>query len=461
MSDAEEQLIQQPTFAGYGRSFQGKVIQALITDHRWAAQMADVVKYEYFDLSELKFLAANYFGYYTKYKCFPSFEALITIARDALKSSADDTLKMRVITFLQSVRGDPDVGDLPWVKEHALDFCRKQEIRESLVRIVDKVEGSAYDDIVDELKRAVNKGACDSIGHDFLIDREARFVATRRRAVPTCIAELDDHDVLDGGLGAGELGVIIAPTGVGKSHALVQFGAAAVMSGLKVNHYTFELSETAIGIRYDSHMTGISSSDIPARREEVLQVEDNLKLGSLIIKGYPTKSASIQTLRAHIERATLQGHKPDIIMIDYADIMRSTRHYEAPRFELAAIYEELRNLAMDLDVPIWTASQSNRESANSEIVGLANMSESYGKAFVADVVISLSRKPSEKASGLGRLFIAKNRAGRDGIVYPMKMDTATSTMTIMDVSATLDEAQADDEKSLRNVMRNKMNEMHT
>lgn len=459
MSDDNEQ-IQQPTFAGYGRSFQGKVIQALITDHRWAAQMADVVKYEYFDLTELKFLAANYFGYYAKYKCFPSFEALITITRDALKDNSDDALKMRVITFLQSVRSNPDVGDLPWIKEHALDFCRKQEIRESLVRIVDKVEGSIYDEIVDELKRAVNKGACDSIGHDFVVDREARFVATRRRAVPTCLPELDAPEILNGGLGAGELGVIIAPTGVGKSHALVQFGAAAVMSGLKVNHYTFELSETAIGIRYDSHMTGISSSDIPGRREEVLRTEDNMQLGSLIIKGYPTKSASIQTLRAHIERSILQGHKPDILMIDYADIMRSTRHYEAPRFELAAIYEELRNLAMDIDIPIWTASQSNRESANSEIVGLANMSESYGKAFVADVVISLSRKPSEKATGLGRLFVAKNRAGRDGIVYPMKIDTATSTIVILDVSSSLDEAHADDERTLKNVMRDKMRELH-
>lgn len=421
--------------------------------------MADVVKYEYFDLSELKFLAANYFGYYGKYKCFPSFEGLITITKDALRGTSDDALKMRVIAFLQSVREDPNVGDLPWVKEHALDFCRKQEIRESLVRIVDKVEGSAYDDIVDELKRAVNKGACDSIGHDFKVDREARFVATRRRAIPTCMPELDDPQILNGGLGAGELGVIIAPTGVGKSHALVQFGAEAVMAGYRVNHYTFELSETAIGIRYDSHMTQIPSSDIPARKAEVLRLEDEMNLGSLIIKGYPMKSATIQTLRAHIERSTLQGHRPDIIMIDYADIMRSTRHYEAPRFELSAIYEELRNLAMDLDVPIWTASQSNRESANSEIVGLANMSESYGKAFVADIVISLSRKPTEKATGLGRIFVAKNRAGRDGLVFPMKIDTATSTMTILDVSSSLDEVRAGDDHSARDAMRRKFNDL--
>ena len=142
------------------------------------------------------------------------------------------------------------------------------------------------------------------------------------------------------------------------SHMLVQLGAAACINKLNVNHYTFELSETAVGLRYDSHFTGIPSNEIPAHREEVLRVEDSMKMGRLIIKCWPTGSATVQTIRSHIERTTLQNHKPDLIIIDYADIMRSTKHYEALRFELKLIYEELRNLATDLDLPIWTASST-------------------------------------------------------------------------------------------------------
>jgi len=98
---------------------------------------------------------------------------------------------------------------------------------------------------------------------------------------------------------------------------------------------------------------------------------------------------------------------------------------------------------MELNIPVWTASQANRDSAQSDIVGLENMAEAYGKAMVADVVISISRKAAEKSSGVGRLFIAKNRAGRDGIVFPITIDTSMSLFSILDESAmSLNEAVA-------------------
>jgi len=85
-----------------------------------------------------------------------------------------------------------------------------------------------------------------------------------------------------------------------------------------------------------------------------------------------------------------------------------------------------------MNIPVWTASQANREASNSEVVGLENMSEAYGKAMVADIVVSISRKPAEKASGMGRIFVAKNRAGKDGILFPVKIDTARSKIEIID-----------------------------
>lgn len=447
---------------GYGKPFQRKVMQALIVDHTWAAQMIDVMRTSYFELRELQFLSDTYFGYHKKYKCFPSFEGFIALTRDELAAANDDTLRERVVSFLQEIRTNPEVSDLPWVKEKSLDFCRKQEIRESLTRIVDKIEGSAYDGIVEDLKRAVSRGACESIGHDFLDDREQRFAVIRRTPIPTGIRSLDAPSVFAGGLGNGELGVVIAATGSGKSHVLVSFGAYALSQGYNVNHYTFELSESAIGIRYDSNLTQIPSNEVPLRKNDVLTLEDQLDLGRLIIKGYPTGSATVQTLRAHVERTTLEGRRPDVLLVDYADIMRSSRHYDAPRFELKLIYEELRSLAVELGIPIWTASQSNRESANTEIVGLESMAEAYGKAFIADVVVSLSRRAHEKATGVGRLFVAKNRAGRDGLVFPIHINTATSTIDVVeggDVGMTMLEAQADDTRNGKDALRRKLSEL--
>jgi len=164
----------------------------------------------------------------------------------------------------------------------------------------------------------------------------------------------------------------------------------------------------------------------------------------------------VNTIRNHLEKLSLRGVVPNMLLIDYADIMRSSREFDALRLELKLIYEELRNLAMEKNIPIWTASQANRDSSNSDVVGLENMSESYGKAMVADVVVSLSRKPSEKATGAGRLFVAKNRAGRDGIIFPVHIDTARSTITVLDESElTLQEAVSQDDNDRKRILKEK------
>ena len=116
---------------------------------------------------------------------------------------------------------------------------------------------------------------------------------------------------------------------------------------------------------------------------------------------------------------------------------------------------------MELRVPVWTASQANRDSANSDIVGLENMSEAYGKAMVADLVVSLSRKPTEKATGMGRIFIAKNRAGKDGILFPIHIDTARSSIKVIDGDvATLSEARQSDQREAKELMKKKWKEIN-
>lgn len=246
------------------------------------------------------------------------------------------------------------------------------------------------------------------------------------------------------------------------SHYLVSMGAAALKQGYNVVHYTFELSETVVGTRYDSHLCHISATDVPDSRDLVMEEYAQMKdLGRLIIKEYPTGSASIMTLRNHIEKLLLKGIKPDILIIDYADIMRSSRKYDSMRHELKLIYEELRALAVEFQVPIWTASQANREAANSEVVGLDNMSEAYGKAMVADFICSISRKPSEKLMGGARLHVAKNRAGRDGFVFPIKLDTSQSRIEVMDEIAemSLEDVNQGDSSSMKDLLRKKWKEV--
>ena len=192
------------------------------------------------------------------------------------------------------------------------------------------------------------------------------------------------------------------------------------------------------------------------RKDEVLDFYKQNQLGRLIIKEYPTGAASVQTLRNHIEKLLLKSFVPSIIIIDYADIMKSSRKFDSLRHELKLVYEELRNLSMDLNLPLWTASQSNREGSNADVVGLENMSEAYGKAMVADVVLSISRKPTEKADGSGRIFVAKNRAGRDGMLFSMKIDTSMSKFMLIDTNEmSVDDVIKADGSSMKKLLKEK------
>ena len=447
-------------FSKYGKSFQEKIFQGLLGDSAWAAQMVEVMNPSFFDVDYLKFLCDRYFTYYNKYKSFPTLGLLVTIIKEDLSENSDQILRDQIVDFLIRIKANPHPGDIGYVKEKSLDFCKKQAFKEALEKAVDLIQGENFEQVLDLMKKAVSVGLPNTKGHDFFEDMEARFVKINRHTCPTGFKRLDEKDIFQGGLGRGEIGVVVANTGVGKSHWLVALGCNAMRSGKNVLHYTFELTEHAVGLRYDSNLCGIPSNEVQDRKDLVVETYKDKTLGRLIIKEYPTGSATVMTVRNHVEKLQLKGFKPDIIIIDYADIMKSSKSYDSLRHELKLVYEELRNLAMELEVPVWTASQANRDSAQADVVGLENMSEAYGKAMVADVVVSLSRKASEKATGYGRLFIAKNRAGKDGVMFPISIDTSMSMFEILDEnSLTLNEVVGQKQSDMKNLLKKKWKEV--
>ena len=461
MSDYENKTTTTtPTFGTYGKSFQEKIMQALLTDWKFAEQMTEVFNSSYFELKYLQFLADRYFSYSKKYKVFPTLQLLVTIIREDLKVGTDVILRDQIIDYLQRMKTNPDAGDLQFVREKSLDFCRKQALKAALENAVDQMQADKYESIVESIKKAVQVGTAPSVGHDFFNEMDARFTRLRRDTIPTGIPELDKKELLNGGSGKGELLCVVGGSGSGKSHFLTMIGANALRHGKNVLHYTFELSETAVGIRYDSNLCDMDSNEVMDRKDEVKKFyDDNKHLGRLFIKEYPTNTASIFTIRSHVERLDLKGFKPDIIIIDYADIMRSTRQFDSLRHELKLVYEELRGFAMEYGIPVWTASQSNKEGANAEIIDMTNMSEAYGKAMICDFIISVSRRSHEKASGWGRLYVAKNRAGRDGLVYPSKINTARSQFEIVGAADSPESVTATDDEAQKKALRAKWQEM--
>jgi energy-coupling factor transporter ATP-binding protein EcfA2 len=294
-----------------------------------------------------------------------------------------------------------------------LDFCKKQKLKEAMMESVKLLKKSSFDEISDVLNQALKLGSDNNFGYDYKADFEQRFQFKSRDPVSTGWTEIDG--ITSGGLGKGELGVVIAPTGAGKSMALVHLG---------------ELASTVIGKRYDSCITGIMMNDVFSFKEEIYEKVTDLS-GELIIKEYPTKSASPNDLKIHLEKLRKRDINVDMIIVDYGDLLKPNTIHKEKRIELERIYEHLRGLAQEFDCPCYTASQTNRSGLNAEVITMESISEAFNKCFVADFIFSLSRTIEDKNTNSGRVFVAKNRNGPDGLIYPIYMNTGNVKIKVL------------------------------
>ena len=407
-------------FSKFGKSFQEGLTQLILQDRPFADQICEVLDINYFELKYLQVFVQKILQYKEKYKVHPSTKTMTAVLRTELEGENEAT-RQQVRDYFARIYGSEDMDGAEYIKTTALDFCRKQNLKNAMIRCVPLLEESSFDEIAKVINDSLKLGIDNNYGHDYLKDFEARFQLKARNAISTGWEEIDK--LSRGGIGSGELGVIIAPTGAGKSMVLTHLGAMAIVAGKTVIHYTLELSEESVGSRYDSCITGVSLGDLFSFKEMVYEKIQEVK-GKLIIKEYPTKSASVKTVQQHLQKLSQRDIKPDIIIVDYGDLLKPISVHRERRHDLQSIYEDLRALAQENECPVWTASQTNRSGLNAEVITMESISEAFSKCFVADLIFSLSRTIEDKNNNTGRVFVAKNRFGADGIVYPVFMDAS-------------------------------------
>lgn len=417
-------------FSRFGKHFQESMVQLMLEDRSYCDQITEVLNISFFELSYLQVFVSKLISYREKYKVHPTYKAMITILRTDLESE-NEALQLQVKDFFSRIH-TAEISDKEFIKDTSLDFCRKQKLKEALMQTIDLMQSSSFDEISKVINTALTLGTGNEAGYEYLVDFEERYALKARNPQSTGWEEIDG--ITHGGLGRSELGVVVAPTGAGKSMVLTCLGAKAVLEGKTVVHYTFELSDKVIGRRYDSCITNIPLGDLNAFKEQVYEEISQLE-GSLIIKEYPTKSASTQTLRNHLEKMKKRGSVPDMIIVDYADLLKPVSVTREKRHDLENIYEELRGIAQEFECPMWTASQTNRSGLNAEVVTMEAISEAFNKCFVADFICSVSRTAQDKVNNTGRMFVAKNRNGPDGIVYPLMIDWSKVKMQVLPESS--------------------------
>jgi replicative DNA helicase len=248
-----------------------------------------------------------------------------------------------------------------------------------------------YDKIKGLVDKAMKAGMERNLGHNYHKDVATRMSEMCRNTIPTGWDVIDS--LMDGGLGPGELGIVVAPAGIGKSWLLCSLGAKAMKKGKNIAHFTLELNENYVGLRYDCCFTHIDFQEIKHRQDEV---EDAIKKidGKLFVKYFPLKTVSAQSLKFHIERIqALENVKINEMIVDYADILRPQEKEKNSNSysEAGNIYEELRQVAGELQIPVWTASQTNRSGGQEDVVQAHNIADSYRKIMTADFVFSVTR----------------------------------------------------------------------
>lgn len=437
-------------FSHYGTKFQENLAQVMLDDRVFADQISEVLDLNFLELGYLQLFVKKLFSYRDKYGTHPSRDTMTTILRAEISEENEITQQQVRKYFARIMSNDDSVENAEHIKEVALDFCKKQKLKSAMLKCVGLIRNSSYDEISHTINEALKLGADNNYGYDYLADFEQRFQIKARNPITTGWSVIDK--ITHGGLGSGELGVVIAPTGVGKSMALVHLGAEAIKSGLTVVHYTLELADTVVATRYDSSMTGIPINEIYNYKNKVHEFVQGVE-GKLIVKEYPTKTATTAMIKNHIDRLKRRGIDPDMVIVDYGDLLRPVKSQREKRIELESIYEELRSIAQIYELPVWTASQTNRTGINAEVITMEAISEAFNKCFVADFICTMSRTIEDKNNNEGRMFVAKNRNGPDGMVFPMFIDTKSVDLKVLKQTSVTQTASVPTSKDQSQVLR--------
>ena len=431
----------------FGHTFQVKSVACLMKEQTFLEQIHDILDEKHYDSDALKWIVRECKNYFEEYK------KCITLDVFKVKTNEveNDVLKVAIVENLKEIFRYLEAPDLDFIQDKALDFFKNQTLKNAILKSVDILESKGdYEQIKTIVDDALRAGTERNIGHEYIQHVEDRYSETARETVTTGWEVIDE--LMQGGLGGGELGVIVAPAGVGKTWVLAAIGANAMKKGKHIVHYSLELNESYVGLRYDSIFTGIANQNLKFHKEDVQSEMDKLK-GDLVIKYYPTKTASVNTLSAHLKRITTLGTQVDMVVVDYADILKDTGTAREVRHALGNIYEDLRGLAGEFQIPIWTASQANRSALDEDVIEATKVSESYQKIMTADFVMSLSRKVEDKIGNTGRFHVIKNRFGPDGITYPAKVNTNTGKMEIYESSSVGGQEQQEKINNRDNIMK--------
>jgi replicative DNA helicase len=416
------------------------IFSNLIADEQYVRNVLPYLKEDYFTEKRHRILFKLIGDFFQKYNALPSKSALKVELDNMTIQQADYDACIDTVNTLEVVE-----SDIEWLMEQTEKFCQDKAIYNAIMESIQIIDGKSQKDkgsLPQLLQDALGVSFDNNIGHDFLEDYDDRYDFYHKKIERLEFDLKFFNTITRGGIPRKTLNVILAGTGVGKTLMMTHFAAANLMAGKNVLYITLEMAEERIAERIDANLMNLPLTDLEVYPKETYQTKiDRLRKktnGKLIIKEYPTASVGTGHFRHLLnELKQKKNFAPEIIYIDYLNLCVSSRLRMGSNVNsytyIKSIAEELRGLAVESNLPIFTATQTNRTGYTSSDVGLEDTSESFGLPATADFMVAAIS--TEELDSLGQLMIKqlKNRYGDPGMHRRFVVGIDRSRMKLYDV----------------------------
>jgi replicative DNA helicase len=435
-------------FEYLGNNFQIQLLNQIILDKDFSHSIIDVIENNYFENKYFKIIIQMIKEYYTKYEHTPSFDTLEQVAKSELQQEI--AIKV-VLDTIKKIKDSP-IDGVDFVQEKALKFCKQQELQKVMKKaqkIIDGGEFENYDTLEELVREALLVGSKDTSTMDVFSNLDQVLDEDYRHPIPMGIPGIDR--LLKGGLAKGEIGVILAPTGVGKSTILTKIANHAFNLGFNVLQIFFEDNPKVIQRKHYILWTKIHPDELSDKKEEVIkkvrEIEETMN-NTLDLKKLPSDTRTMLQIKNEIRKMIADGNKIDMVVLDYIDCVVPDKNLGDEWKSEGSVMRGFEAMCHELDLVGWTATQGNRASISSEVVTTDQMGGSIKKAQVGHVIISVAKTLQQKEMKLATIAITKSRIGDDGVVFEnCKFDNAMieidteSTTTFLGIEEQKEERQ--------------------
>jgi replicative DNA helicase len=400
-----------------GNTFQVQLLNQIVVDKDFSHSIMDVIESSYFDNKYFKIIIQMIKEYHKKYESTPTFDTLEQIVKSEIPQ---ELVAKIVLDTLKQVKDAPFEGT-SFVQEKALKFCKQQELQKAMdksQKIITEGDFESYDKVEGLIREALQVGEIEKGQTDVFDNLDTVLDEDYRHPIPMGITGIDK--LLKGGLAKGEIGVILAPTGVGKTTVLCKIANTAFNMGYNVLQIFFEDNPKIVQRKHFTMWTGIEPDNLVLHKDVVMskitEIKETMK-NELILKKLASDSMTMNQIKNQVRKIIADGTKIDMILLDYIDCVLPESSAKDEWKAEGSVMRGFEAMCHELNIAGWTATQGNRSSISSEVVTTDQMGGSIKKAQVGHVIITVAKTLQQKEMNLATIAITKSRLGKDGVVF--------------------------------------------